>query len=360
LTEQLINQTDTLNLKLNLHQTDSVFDDLQAEWNALVQRSIANTVFSTLEWQSNWWAAYQPGELWVITVRDQTDKLIGIAPWFIETKDDGERVIRGIGCVDVTDYVDCIVDRDCTEQVFGCFAGYLLEHSDAYDRINLCNIPHHSPTYTHFPQVLQQSNFVIETEQQEVCPVITLPNDWEGYLNLLDKKQRHELRRKLRRGDTEGEITWYTVNESHDLDQQLELFLKLMAESAPYKAEFLRDKKNSAFFRRVMPAMFANGWLQLNFLTIDGVPAATYLNFDYDKRVMVYNSGLSHAFLNASPGILLLAHNIRYAIENGYTAFDFLRGNEEYKYRMGASDQPVYMLRAVVEGKSLGDGCGDC
>lgn len=347
----LTHQTDTLNLKLTTYQTDSVFTELKAEWNELVQRSIANCVFSTLEWQSNWWAAYQPGELLVVAVRDDSDKLIAIAPWFIETKADGERVLRGIGCVDVTDYVDCIVDADCTTQVFGCLAGLLLENAARYDRINLCNIPEHSPTYALFPSILQQNGFTTETEQQEVCPAIQLPGDWESFLNQLDKKNRHELRRKLRRGEAEGEISWYTVNETHNLEEQLDLFLKLMASSAPHKAEFLRDEKNVAFFRRVMPVMFACGWLQLNFLTIDGVPAATYLNFDYNRRVMVYNSGLDQTFLNASPGIVLLAHNIRHAIENGYTVFDFLRGNEEYKYRIGGKDQPIYKLKAVLEGE---------
>jgi CelD/BcsL family acetyltransferase involved in cellulose biosynthesis len=340
-----MNQVETP-VKLSVYQHDSVFEELEPEWNELVRRSIADCVFSTVEWQRNWWAAYQPGELWVVTARDEDERLIGIGSWFIETRQEGERVLRSIGCVEVTDYVDCIIDRDCTEQVFGCFAEYLSNHADRYDRINLCNLPHYSPTFEQFPPVLERFDYQVEVVQQEVCPVIELPDDWEGYLNLLDKKQRHELRRKIRRGGAEGEMNWYVVNESHNLEEQLALFLKLMAESSKDKAEFLRDPQNVAFFNRVMPVLFANGWLQLVFLTINGEPAATYLNFDYNRRLLVYNSGLSPAHFNASPGILLLAHIIRHAIENGYEVFDFLRGNEEYKYRMGAKDTAVYMLKA--------------
>lgn len=345
----MMNQVNS-SVKLTVYDNDAVFQELDSEWNDLVQRSIANCVFSTIEWQRHWWAAYQPGDLWVVTARDENERLIGIGSWFIETRQEGERVLRGVGCVEVTDYVDFIVDQDCTEQVFGCFAEVLAQNADRYDRINFCNLPHTSPTHEQFPPHLKLSGFEVEIQQQEVCPVIDLPEDWEGYLNLLDKKNRHELRRKLRRGGAEGEINWYIVNDSYHLDDQLALFLKLMGESAPYKAEFLRDEQNVAFFKQVMPIMYAKGWLQLVFLTIEGEPAATYLNFDYDKRVLVYNSGLSQAHSTASPGILLLAHNIRYAIENGYKVFDFLRGNEEYKYRMGGKDNPVYMLKASKQG----------
>jgi CelD/BcsL family acetyltransferase involved in cellulose biosynthesis len=333
-------------VKITAYNDTSVFEELKSEWNELVHRSHADTVFSTVEWQRNWWNAYEPGELWVVTARDGDNRLIGIGSWFIETKSDGERVVRGIGCVDVTDYVDCIVDRDCTDQVFGCLAEHLKQNSDRYDRINFCNLPHYSPTPTQFPTFLERLGFDVEIEQQEVCPVIELPDDWEGYLNLLDKKNRHELRRKMRRSGADGEIDWYIVNESHNLEEQLALFLRLMAESAKYKAEFLQNPQHVAFFNSVMPEMYANGWLQLVFLTIDGEHAAAYLNFDYNKHILVYNSGLSRDFVNASPGILLLAHNIRYAIENGYEVFDFLRGNEEYKYRMGGKDTAVYMLKA--------------
>ncbi|MCU0476705.1 MAG: GNAT family N-acetyltransferase, partial [Anaerolineae bacterium] len=70
--------------------------------------------------------------------------------------------------------------------------------------------------------------------------------------------------------------------------------------------------------------------------------------FVYGGRVMVYNSGLNPAHAPLSPGIVLLCHLIRWAAENGMTAFDFLRGNEEYKYRMGGIDQPLYMLKAKL------------
>ena len=66
--------------------------------------------------------------------------------------------------------------------------------------------------------------------------------------------------------------------------------------------------------------------------------------------MLVYNSGHDageHG--NLSPGIVLLGRLIEYAIEKGYREFDFLRGNEAYKYDMGGKDTEVCQLRITYE-----------
>ncbi len=338
-----------------LRQPD-LFDKLRPEWNALLHRSQSDKIFSTWEWQSIWWSVYQPGKLWVLECRDDSNQLVGLAPWFIQEQPLHGRVVRGIGCVDVTDYLDVIVDSSCQQAVIDCMARYVSEHRDEFNNIDLCNLPENSIAYTQLAPALQAHGFALDLIQQEVCPIILLPPTWDEYLELLDKKQRHELKRKLRRAESAVEkINWYLVGTEHDLDTELNRFLDLMAASHPSKAEFLTDPHNVDFFRRMSHAVFQNGWLQLSFLTIDGVAAAAYLNFIYRDHVLVYNSGLKiDTYGHLSPGIVLLAHNIRLAVEQGYRVFDFLRGNEVYKYRMGGQDTRIFMLMTQKNSPELG------
>jgi CelD/BcsL family acetyltransferase involved in cellulose biosynthesis len=87
----------------------------------------------------------------------------------------------------------------------------------------------------------------------------------------------------------------------------------------------------------------------MSFLQVDGQDAASYLSFDYNNRILLYNSGLDptiHGEL--SLGIVLLVHIIQDAIERGREAFDFLRGNEEYKHRLGGIDTPVMQIHAQL------------
>lgn len=332
------------------YRDEQAFEKLQDEWNPLVHKSQSNRIFSTLEWNQTWWAAYHPGSLWIITVRDQQDQLIGIAPCFIETTVERGRVVRLIGCVDVTDYVDLIVDPLHLEETLTALTDFWKQSQAEFDWLDFCNLPESSPVYAQLPILLQTNAFEVTVKQQEVCPMIELPTDWETYVDSLDKKERHELRRKLRRAEgADEQVAWYIVDHGHDLTAESERFLALMAASQEQKQIFLQNPQNRDFFNRIVPILHERGWLQMSFLTVDGLPAATYLNFLYEGHVQVYNSGLNVSqYSHLSSGIVLLAYNIRWAIEHGYRVFDFLRGNESYKYRMGAKDTRVFNLEACA------------
>ncbi len=337
-------------MNLTRHTTADAFDSLKPVWNDLVQRSTANTPFSTWEWQTAWWAAYHPGNLWVVTCENDAGKLVGIAPCFIETDGD-TRTLRLIGHVDVTDYMDFIVDVDEQEAVYSELATYLSEaHGSDYDAIGLANIPEASPTYTAFPDVLRVQGFDVSFEENDVAPLIQLPQSYDDYLsNILDSKQRKEAKRKMRRAEGgEYEVAWYIVGSDHNLAEESERFLSLMAAADTEKAAFLQNGQHVDFFNRIVPLANDGGWLQLMFLTIDGNACAAYFNFDYNNRIYVYNSGLDPDNYGAlSPGIVLTQYAIQHSIEQGRAVFDFLRGNETYKYLMGGSDTRVYQLNAT-------------
>ncbi|MGB1288837.1 MAG: GNAT family N-acetyltransferase [Aggregatilineales bacterium] len=331
-------------MKITAHNDAGAFDALKPEWNPLLKRAATDLLFNTWGWHKYWWDNYHPGDLWMLTIRDSDDILRGIAPFFILGKS-----LHFVGCEDVTDYLDIIVDKDHTDAVYATLAAFLNEQ-DVFQEIDLCNIPEFSPTCQQLPAALERCQFEVSVTQQEVCPVIDLPDDFDAYLEALDSKQRRDVRRKLRKADAgkqRGIIDWYIVDESHDLQAEIDRFLNLMRIADPEKEKFLSDENNVRFFNAIIPAMLEQGWLQLNFMTVNGEAAAAYLNFDYENRIYVYNSGLDAAqFGKLSPGIILLAYNIQYAIEQGRDKFDFLRGDENYKYRMGGQNTTVYNLKA--------------
>lgn len=326
------------------------FKALQSEWNALLERSITNNPFSTYEWHSNWWKAYHPGDLWILSFRDDVDTLRGIASFFIEIGADNQRIIHFVGCEDVTDYLDILVDKDYRDEIYNGLAKALIEHKDKFDTIDLCNIPAESPTHTDFPTILREQGFTVKTQVQEVCPIIHLPDNFDDYLSLLNKKERKEVQRKLRRAKGAGDsLKWYTVNGEHDLDAEVDKFLTLMADSHPEKAQFLENEQHVTFFKSIVPAAAEAGWLQLNFLEVMGEAVAAYVNFDYNNQILVYNSGLAPGKAGAlSPGIVLLSYNIEHAIENKRASFDFLRGDEQYKYKMGGQTTEIFNLKASL------------
>lgn len=334
-------------MQVEAHSDVACFEALKEPWQRLVPLSQANFIFSTWEWHTHWWRAYHPGKLWLLLVRSADGDLCGVMPMFVEQHPDRGRVARITGSEDVTDYLDVIARRDCVEEVYDALVAFLLQ-SDAFDVLDLANVHEDSPTRTAFAERLRQAGFEVSVMQQEVCPLFDVPATFEGYLEMLDSKQRSELRRKLRRAEAADGLGWYIVDDQRSLSEEIDKFLALMAASHPEKAAFLQSEQHVMFFQSFMPVAMERGWLQLAFQTYDDEPIAAYLNFDYDDHILVYNSGLKPDRYGAlSPGIVLLAHLIQWAIEHRKRTFNFLRGNETYKYQMGGRDTAVYRIEAA-------------
>jgi len=332
-----------MTLSLHSYHDTNGFDALAGEWNDLLHLSPADTIFLTLEYQRTWWRHLGEGELLILAVRDDGE-LVGIAPLFAVVNPQGQRVLATVGCVEVSDYLDLIVARGREKQVYGALVDYLAEGGVEWDALDLCNVHQDSPTLALLPALAEAQGWIISMARDDVCPIVQLPGTWEEYLQMLDKKQRHEVRRKMRRLEAQAEARWYVVGPERDLAAEVEDFLDLMAASTPGKAEFLTPRMRG-FFRQLARVAYDTNWLQLAFLEIGGRKAAAYLNFIYNNRVLVYNSGLDwRAFPKLGAGIVLTAYCIRHAIERGRELFDFMQGDERYKYQFGGQDVEVRRL----------------
>lgn len=322
----------------------AVFARLESEWNALLADSVSNTIFLTNEWQRTWWHHLGSGELRVITFREEDGTLVGIAPLFAATDGAGVTSLALVGCVDVSDYLDVIVARGAAERVYAALVDTLARADfPRWDWVRLCALPAASPTNTQLQAHAQARGWQVQHRLHDVAPVIELPATWEAYLETLDKKQRHEIRRKLRRV-AEAPTRWYTIDAAEALEQAINDFIELHQRSRPDKHLFM-DARMRGFFAEMARGLFARGWLQLSFLEIAGVRAAAIMNFIYRNEVLVYNSGYDPVQYGAySPGIVLFARSIQDAIAAQRARYDFLRGNEEYKYRLGARETRVMEL----------------
>jgi CelD/BcsL family acetyltransferase involved in cellulose biosynthesis len=332
-------------MKIELYTDASGFSALAEEWNPLLKQSISDIVFLTWEWQKTWWTHLGEGNLTLITVRDNQDTLIGIAPLFAAPDEEERETLAFIGCVDVTDYLDFIIARGHEEAVYAALLDVLSgEDGIRWDRADLCNIPAASPTRRLLPALAEARGYRARVAVQDICPVISLPATWEEYLNSLSKKQRHEIRRKIRKANREAQVEWYIVQDPVRLPDEIEDFIELHRQSAKEKDAFMEPRMQE-FFRVLAQLLHQRGWLQLAFIKANGEKAASMLNFNYGDAIQVYNSGYDpQRYADLSPGIVLLSYCIEHAIQQGRKHFDFLRGEEEYKFRFGAQDTKVYQL----------------
>jgi len=175
--------------------------------------------------------------------------------------------------------------------------------------------------------------------QQEVSPIITLPTTWEEYLESLERTDRKELKRKFKRLETiQHSLRLFKYSESGKF---FDSFVALHKLSSGNKDIFMTNEMK-VFFTDLYALSIPEWEQKLAFLFIDNVPAASVLFFESKDRMLLYNSGYDPGQKYYSVGLLLIAQLIHYAIENKKKVFDFLRGNERYKYDLGGKDVKLY------------------
>ena len=324
------------------------FEALAGEWNDLLARSRFNSFFSTLEWQKTWWSSLGKGDLWVLAFRCPTSgELAGIAALFLHTvetgTDAGKRQFNLVGCIEVSDYLDVIAAQGWEPAVYQSLLTWLTgQDAPAWDILDLCNLPEASLTYQLLPEMVAQFGLHARVAQEDTAPQFDLPLRYEEYLQeQVDKKQRHEIRRKQRRAEREAQVGFYLVGAKHLLEAEIDDFVALQRASRADKADFMTPEMRR-FFLATARQMLDAGTLRLFFLTLNGEKAATLFAFEYDRRFWLYNSGYDpDAYAQLSPGWVILSYAIQYAIATGCRVFDFMQGDEEYKYRFGAHDYKV-------------------
>ncbi|MGZ9163873.1 MAG: GNAT family N-acetyltransferase [Anaerolineales bacterium] len=316
-------------------------------WNSLVEQSIADTPFSRYEYLSEWWKTLGGGE-WkqatlVLVSATENDQLVGIAPLFV-TEYDGQQALMLVGSIEISDYLDLIVRPDDLPRFLSGLLDFLLfPPTGNWSGIDWYNLPDSSPTLAALKTESERRGWTYHEEIYRPTPRIPLNGPFEEYLSHLEKKQRHEIRRKMRRAAESGRVRFYVVDKDADIRTELDAFFHLMIQD-PNKAMFLKDAMREQMSSTIHAA-HEQGYLWLGFLEVDGVKAAASLNFDYKNKLWGYNSGVSRAHMELSPGWVLLAHVIQWCCENGRYEFDFMRGDEEYKYRFGGVNQYVMMAK---------------
>jgi CelD/BcsL family acetyltransferase involved in cellulose biosynthesis len=330
-----------------LHSLSS-WEQLADPWNDLASRSSSNVPFLRLEFLRAWWKTlgggeWPDGELWIAVGRGDGGEVQAAAPLFRTSSVPDSLLL--IGTSEIADYLDLLAKPADVQP----FAGALLE-AIARDgppgvrRLDLWNVLETSPSLPAIERAADLAGWATSRERLKPCPRITLQGGWEGYLERLDKKQRHELRRKMRRVDQTPGAAFVRAGQDLGLDESVETFLRLM--------RFDRDKDRflTAPMHDILHDLAAEaaggGWLRLEFLMVEGRPAAGAWCFEDGDRLLLYNTGLDPAYSSLSPGWALLGHLIRSAAEQGKSEVDFMRGDEDYKFRLGG--EPRYVSRLTL------------
>ncbi len=299
-------------------------------WENLVNSSDTATFFQRREWLTTWIKNF-PVEHETVAVFEN-EELIGLAPISF-----GEKRISLLGTTpvlgheQVTDFGDivCLVGKE--KDVWMALIDYLSKkYPGQFFSPNF--IKENSPSFVFL------SGLDGHPVQTATSPYLTLPTTWEDYLQHLDRKDRHELRRKMKKLDSVKNSVYRA-----DIDAtNRKKFFDLMRKSSTEKEIFLTPRMEN-FFSDFMNAVDKEK-LVLWFMEIEGNVAAAALAFKFKDELLLYNSGVDFDYGRLSVGLLSKVFLLKWAMNLGIKKFDFLQGQERYKYDLGAVDGGLYQF----------------
>lgn len=328
--------------------TQESLDSLATYWTEPGNHLNWNPIFVTPLWLKVWWQAFRSeAEVYLGVVRQGTE-VIGIAPLLLQ---EGKAAI--IGSTDVCDYLDFIVVPGMEADFFRALLDDLYQRGVKY--LDLKSLRPDSTVITSLIGLAQNLGYRVQSTVEDVSYELELPPTWEEYLAELTSKQRHEVRRKLRRLTKEGRVNSHFVKEEAAVRHTFELFLKMFTESRKDKALFLTAPRES-FFRLLVDAMAEAGLLRFGVLELDGLPLAITMCFDYNNYIYLYNSGYDPQYDSLSAGLICKVLCIQNSIEEGKKGFDFLKGDEAYKQQLGGKAVPLLRCQMAINGDEKGSG----
>jgi CelD/BcsL family acetyltransferase involved in cellulose biosynthesis len=309
-------------------------DNLSLYWQDTGRNLGWSSIFVLPPWLKAWWQVFGAGmETYLRTVR-QGESIIGIAP----LRKMGDAVLF-IGDIDVCDYLDFIVARGHEADFFNILLDDLAR-SDIR-QLDLQHLRPDSTTLQSLVPIAAARHYEVVTTPEDVNVEMDLPPTWDDYLESLSAKQRHEVRRKLRRLLEAGNVEYRYIEDAASVPASMDTFFRMFVESRRDKAAFLTGQRES-FFCLLAANMAEAGLLRLGVLELDKKPVAQIICFDYNNCVYLYNSGYNPDYVSLSAGLLSKVLAIKDSIEKGRRKFDFLKGSEIYKYHLGGKEVPLY------------------
>ncbi len=316
------------------------------DWRELLSRDPNRHVFATPEWNKLWWERFKEGkDLFILTMHRGADT-VAIVPLY-RKEEDGKKILRFNGGIDLTDYLGPICSLDDRDEVAEALARWLDETDVDWDELDAHNMPVPLGFAEFFVDHADRKGFDFRLNQEETTAVLLLPGSWDEYLAGLHSKERHELRRKRRRLGRDHPDARVRRATKETLTADLESFIEMHRQAEGTKGRFMGEKI-ARFFRDIATRFVELDWLRLDLLEIADRPIAATFGFHFDRTFYLYNSAFESSMARLSPGYVLVSQLIEDAIEQGIKQFDFLRGPERYKYQFGAQPLPLNNLSVIA------------
>jgi CelD/BcsL family acetyltransferase involved in cellulose biosynthesis len=323
---------------------DSVgFEQLEPHWNHLLERGTAGGCHSTFEWLSTWWRHFGVGRQLLLAVASEDSVVVGIAPMYVDTQ---RRSLHFIG-QGLSDYADVLVPEGRTDIVRALIESVLGERS-SWDAVGLEELPQASPNLAVIAACFAEAGVALSEHVTVKCPYLPITATWEEFWPSLGKSFRHDRHNKMNRCRRDGLELDYNDRRTVDsalLDEVVALSDRRRSFDT-HRSPFLCHP-DQEFLRDVLPLMGSRNQLRFGELRVEGRLAAFVLAYHWRGTVYDWNTQYDPDYYAYSLGRIVLATVVKQTFREGCHEFDFMRGEEDYKFQWTSLSRTNTALRTA-------------
>ena len=327
--------------RIQIIDTTEDFGRIGKQWGELTSEPL-----QSFEWNFSWWENFGSNDQLRIYCYFDADRLVGIAPFFVD-RWLGQSRLRFLGSGDTcTDYTQVIVLPEFRDVFFKEIVADLQSRSSVA-MVELEGVRVETQTRA-LESDLEAASFWRYDRELEPTWNMELPDTWDEFVAGSKKSLKRKIK-KARKRLTSGEITIQTTENDLDFESAFETLVKLHQERFVSKGKpgVFSNSSFYQFLKQATSELVKSGRAEIILALHEGKPIGSHLYLNSERGPQLYQSGFCASSMHLEPGHLLFTFSVNKAIENGCPLFDFLRGSEPYKPFWGAEPQPLAKIRCV-------------
>ena len=323
---------------------EDVFASIRDEWRSLYRES-ACSPFLSWEWMATWFEHFGVGKEALIIKVFRGERLIGILPMYRDTASFLGIKTRRLSLMGDgpggADHLDIICRPDDREEAFSAALAFISKEAIA-DVISFSNLSSHSPVVGvgKDGSTLFKNSHVSQTVAA-VGPQIDISKGWEAVLSV--SKRASNFKRRLKQLEKLPDFEFRSITAPAEAIPAFERFLVLHQRRwhEAGGSELSGHPKLVEFQRNAVRRMAEAGHVRFEELWLDGECRSSIYGLDDGVTFYYYSSGYDLNYSSKSVGLVLLGLSVRNAVERGLSLYDFLRGDETYKFEWANRSQEI-------------------
>ena len=320
--------------------------ELKEKWDELLSFNSYKNIYLTYEWAYAWWKVFGDRyKLMIITVQEN-EMWYALAPFMIQKLSpvlpNSAQNLLFIG-TGLSDYHDILLKQGFEKTAIESILKYLINVYKNWGIIRLRHFPENSKTplmvINTVKNGIDQTKIDLVFKETVKCPYLPLNSNWELYYKNVSRNLRSDVARKLNKIKKKFKVEFEKIEPEHESDYRdyIDAFIKLNLKRWKQKNErnlfAFENPDHQKFYNEVTKEFAPKKSVLFYVLKLDSEIVAYIYCFKYNNVIYHWNTAFDPDYFRFSVGKILHRLAIEDAFRSGYSEFNFMRGDEDYKLK---------------------------